>query len=80
MNDTTAKAEQVRLSALRAMSPTRRLSMALGWSQSVREMSRAGLRRQYPDCSEQDLHRLMADRVLGSELALKAYGPLNAHG
>jgi hypothetical protein len=80
MNDTSAKAEQVRLCALRAMSPTRQLSMALGWSQSMRELSRAGLRRQFPNFSEQDLHRLMAERVLGTELALKAYGPMNSHG
>ena len=80
MCDTSAKAEQVRLCALRAMSPTRRLSMALGWSQSMRELSRAGLRRQFPNFSEQDLHRLMAERVLGTELALKAYGPMNSHG
>jgi len=80
MNDTSAKAEQVRLCALRAMSPTRRLSMALGWSQSMRELSRAGLRRQFPNFSEQELHRLMAERVLGTELALKAYGPMNSHG
>ena len=80
MNDTSAKAEQVRLCALRAMSPTRRLSMALGWSQSMRELSRAGLRRQFPNFSEQELNRLMAERVLGTELALKAYGPMNSHG
>ncbi len=80
MNDTTNEAEQVRLQALRAMSPTKRLSMALGWSQSVRAMSRAGLRRQFPDCSEKELHRLMAERLLGAELALKVYGPLKAHG
>lgn len=80
MNDTTNEAEQVRLQALRTMSPTRRLSMALGWSQSVRELSRAGLRRQHPQCSDKELHRLMADRLLGAELAATVYGPLNAHG
>jgi hypothetical protein len=80
MNDTTDEAERVRLRALRAMSPARRLAMATGWSQSVREMSRAGLRRQFPQASERHLHRLLVERVLGPELALKAYGPLNQHG
>ncbi|MDP4792244.1 MAG: hypothetical protein NWR99_10185 [Verrucomicrobiales bacterium] len=80
MNDTTKEAEQVRLRVLRTMSPTRRLTMALGWSQSVRELSRIGLRKQFPHASEQHLRRLMAERVLGTELALRAYGPLNSDG
>lgn len=80
MNDTTNEGEAVRLRALRAMSPTRRLTMALGWSQSVREMSQAGLRRQFPNVTERELHRLMAERVLGTDLACKAYGPLISHG
>jgi hypothetical protein len=80
MNDTSNEAEAVRLRALRAMSRTRRLTMALGWSQSVRELSRAGLRRQFPDVSEPELHRMLAERVLGADLASKAYGPLISHG
>ncbi|MCF7785509.1 MAG: hypothetical protein K9N47_05265 [Prosthecobacter sp.] len=62
------------------MSPTKRLSMAVGWSQSVREMSRAGLRRQFPHFTETELHRHLSERLLGAYLAAKVYGPLNAHG
>ena len=80
MNDTTAAAEKARLSALRAMTPERRFSMALGWSQSIRDMSRAGLRERFPDHSEEQLNRLMAERLLGPELAAKVYGPPTAHG
>lgn len=80
LTDTTIQAEQIRLRALRAMSPTKRLSMAVGWSQSVREMSRAGLRRQFPHFTETELHRHLSERLLGADLAAKVYGPLNAHG
>lgn len=80
MVDTTIQAEQIRLRALQAMSPTKRLSMAFGWSQSVREMSRAALRRQFPHVTESELHRHLSERLLGTELAAKVYGPLNAHG
>ena len=75
MNDTSATAEQVRLRALRGMSPARRFSIALGWSQSVRDMSRASLRKQFPDHDENELRRLIAERFLGPELATKVYGP-----
>ncbi len=80
LTDTTIQAEQIRLRALRAMSPSKRLSMAVGWSQSVREMSRAGLRRQFPHLTEKELLRHLSERLLGTELAAKVYGPLNAHG
>lgn len=80
MNDTTNEAQLVRLRALQAMNPTRRLSLALGWSQSVRDLNRAAVRRQFPDSSEPELHRLVAERWLGAALAEKVYGPLKAHG
>jgi hypothetical protein len=80
MNDTTSTAEAVRLRALQAMTPARRLGLALGWSQSVRELTRSSLHRQHPELPPLELHRLLAERLLGKELALKAYGPLPNHG
>ena len=79
MSDTSPNAETMRLRALQAMSPARRLSLALGWSQSVRDLMRSSLRQQHPQLTPQALHRLFAERLLGKELALKAYGPLPSH-
>lgn len=80
MNDTSPEAEEVRLRVLRAMSPARRLSLALGWSSSVRGMVRASLKRQFPDATEAQRHRMFAERCLGPELATKAYGKMDGHG
>lgn len=80
MNDTHPDAEAIRLRALQAMPPARRLSLAMGWSQSVRELTRSSLRQQHPQLSPQALHRLLAERLLGHELALKAYGPSPSYG
>lgn len=80
MNDTSPTAETIRLRALQAMSPARRLSLALGWSRSVRELMQSSLLQQHPQMPPQDLHRLLAERLLGKDLALKAYGPLPGHG
>ncbi|HBJ86252.1 MAG TPA: hypothetical protein DDZ88_20785 [Verrucomicrobiales bacterium] len=80
MNDTSPTAEAMRMRALQAISPARRLSLALGWSRSVRELTRSSLRQQHPELSPDSLHRLLAERFLGKELALKAYGPLPSHG
>ena len=76
MTDTTHQAEEVRMRALRAMTMARRFSMALGWSQSVRDLSKASLQRQFPGCSPSELRRMMAERTLGPDLASKAYGTL----
>jgi len=80
MNETSHEADRVRLQILRAMSPSKRLSLALGWSKSVRELSREGLRRQFPNGTDADVNRLLADRLLGADLALKVYGPAKAYG
>ncbi|CAN5769512.1 hypothetical protein BH11VER1_BH11VER1_10350 [soil metagenome] len=80
MNDTNPRAEKARLQALQAMSPARRLALAAGWSQSVREMTMQNMRRQHPEMSENGIHRLLVDRLLGSELAAKVYGPVTSYG
>jgi len=80
MNDTTSTADAMRLRALQAMTPTRRLGLALGWSQSVRELTLNSLHQQHPELSPQELHLLLAERLLGKELAQKAYGMPVRHG
>lgn len=80
MNDTTSSAEALRLRALQAMAPARRLSLAVGWSRSVRELMRSSLHQQHPELCPDELQRLLADRLLGKDLAQKAYGPIISHG
>ena len=79
MNDTMPSAEAMRLHALQAMSPARRLGLALGWSRSVRELSRASIQQANPPLTDAQIHRLVAGRLIGAELAAKAYGPPPAH-
>jgi len=80
MEDTDPKAEEVRIRLLRAMSPARRLALAAGWSNTLRELTRATLRDQFVGESEEQIRRRFADRWLGEELAEKVYGPIAGHG
>lgn len=80
VNDSSPQAEAVRLTLIQKMSPSRRLAMATGWSNSMREMVRANLRSQFNGASEDFVRRLLAERWLGSELAAKVYGPPDTHG
>jgi hypothetical protein len=54
--------------------------MATGWSNSMRELVRANLKRQFDGASENFVRRRLAERWLGTELAAKVYGPLDTHG
>lgn len=80
VNDSSPQADAVRLNLIQGMSPSRRFAMATGWSNSMREIVRAGLSRQYDGASEAFLRRLLAERWLGAELAAKVYGPFESHG
>jgi hypothetical protein len=42
----------------------------------ARRLALAGLRQRYPAASPASLQRLLADLLLGADLALAAYGPL----
>jgi hypothetical protein len=74
--DTSPEAEAVLLSLLRQAPPWRKLKMVAQINRSVRGLALAGLRQRHPQASEAELHRRLADMVLGPETAEKAYGPL----
>jgi hypothetical protein len=44
---------------------------------SVRMLALAGLRSRYPNATETELRRRLADLVLGEELARKVYGEMD---
>ena len=76
ITDTAPAADQVRLELFRAMTPARRLALAAGWSDALRQLLRAQIRQERPDAPEAELRRAFASRWLGEELAAKAYGPV----
>lgn len=80
MNDTSPEVEAVRMSIFRAMPTERKLAMAFGWSRVLRDLTREGIRKQFPGASDAKIERLLVDRCLGPELAAKAYGPLSQYG
>jgi hypothetical protein len=75
-SDTSAEAEAVLIQLMRQAPPWRKLEMVDQMNQAVKMLVLAGLQAQHPKASKRQLHRLLADRTLGEELALKVYGPL----
>lgn len=51
-----AKAEQLQNELIRRMTPARRLEIAQELYRTAWQLKEAGLRRQYPDWSEEEIH------------------------
>ena len=73
--DTSPEAEQVLMDLLRKAPAWRKLEMVAELNRTVRMLAMSGLRERYPDATEPELRRHLADLLLGPELAEKAYGP-----
>ena len=76
-SDTDPKIEQMQIELWRQASPTRKMHMLAQLNASVRILALAGLRSRYPNATEAELRRRLADLLLGEELARKVYGEMN---
>jgi hypothetical protein len=75
-SDTSPETERILFAMLRDMPAWRKLELVAQLNQAVRELALSGLRERYPQADEAVIRRKLADLVLGSELAEKAYGPV----
>ena len=74
--DTHPKMEALQMRLWRSASPMRKMQMLAQLKQSAKILAMAGLRRQYPKASENELRRRLAGLLLGEETARKVYGDL----
>ena len=74
--DTSPEAEMFLLDYWRQASPSFKMKAWVDLNTTVRKLALIGLRNRNPGASEDELQRLMADLLLGHELAAKIYGPL----
>ena len=76
-SDTHPKREALQIQLLRQATPTRKMEMLAQLNASARTLALMGLRSRYPQASEAELRRRLADLLLGEELARKVYGDIN---
>ena len=55
-----------------------KMQIFAGLTRAARRLSLLGLRERYPDATEPQLRRHLADLLLGSKLAERVYGPLRS--
>ena len=73
-SDTHPRMEALQIQLWQQASPTQKMHMLAQLNASVRILALAGLRARYPQASETELRRKLADLLLGEELARKVYG------
>lgn len=66
--------EDLQIQLWRQADPTRKMNMLAQLNQAARLLALAGLRARYPEATESELRRKLADLLLGEELARKVYG------
>jgi len=73
-SDTDPKMEALQIQLWRQASPTKKMHMVAQMNAAVRLVALTGLRNQFPQASESELHYRLAVLLLGEELAQKVYG------
>jgi hypothetical protein len=75
-SDTQPEIEALYIRLLREVPSWRKMEMLAALNASAKTLALLGLRRRYPQASEGELRRRLADLLLGSELAGIVYGDL----
>jgi len=74
--DTNPKAEQVQIELLRRTPAWCKIQIIAQLNETVKLLALSGLCQRHPDVSEEQLHRMLADLILGEARAAQVYGPI----
>ena len=72
--DTSERADEVQFEILRRMTVQQRAEVFTQLCLSVQELAMAGLRKQYPSASDDELRLRLAARRLGNDVVRKVWG------
>lgn len=73
--DTDPRIEEIQFQRLREMPAWRKFEIVGQLNKALRDLILVSLHERYPDATAQQIRRILADKILGKELAQKAYGP-----
>jgi hypothetical protein len=74
LSDTDPDAERVLVDLARATPVWKKFEQVAAAAEACRAMALAGLRRRYPDASEEELRRRLAALLLDRETVIRVYG------
>ena len=71
--DTDPKIEQMQIDLIRKMPSWKKIAAVDDLNETVRALATSGIKEEYPNASPDQIRRILADRILGPELAAKVY-------
>lgn len=72
-SDTHPQIEALQIEIIRRMPAWKKISVVDELNEMVKTMAISGLKERHPEATPQQIHRLLADLMLGPELAQKVY-------
>ena len=72
-SDTHPKIEQMQIEFIRRMTTWKKFAILDGLNETVKTLAVSGIKQRHPDATPQQIHRMLAELMLGEELARKVY-------
>jgi hypothetical protein len=72
-SDTHPKIEALQIQLIRRMPAWKKISLVNDLNATVKAMAVSGIKQRHPYATPEQIHRMLADLMLGAELARKVY-------
>jgi len=72
-SDTDPKMEAIQIQLIRRMPAWKKIAILEGLNETVKTLAVSGIKERYPHATPQQIHRMLAEWMLGPELARKVY-------
>ena len=73
-SDTHPKMEALQIQIIRHMPAWKKISIVNDLNATVKAMAVSGIKQRHPNATPQEVHLMLAEIILGAELARKVYG------
>jgi hypothetical protein len=71
--DTHPKMEALQIQFIRRMPAWKKISIVDGLNETVKTLAISGIKQRHPKATPEQIHRMLAELMLGTELARKVY-------
>jgi len=72
-SDTSPQAEELQVAIIRRMPAWKKLALLDDLNETVKAFAISGIKQRHPEAAPESIHRLLAELMLGPELAGKVY-------
>ena len=72
-SDTHPKIEALQIEFIRRMPSWKKIAIVNGLNETIKTFAVSGIKERYPNATPQEIHQMLAELMLGEELARKVY-------